>query len=497
MEMKNLFTFNHEAGMPMKPFRIFLIIALSSLLNTNVYSQNFAKIIEIVGNLEDSMTVRFANEATIRSSEIAAVKTDLAAIKKILVNGDQSTVADRLNSAASESQGIISRIEALERKSAEPGATADGTRLSALLDQLVAEFKKVIDDEKKAQQKPAVAPSPIQISGTLFSYFVYSSEGKEGKDFNRFDLDRLYLTAKGPVFEGGKIQVTTDLYRAASYRQPDSIAKLYYGGFAIRMKFAFMDFAPFSFLSVKFGLIPTVWPSFVDGVWKYRGISGSVSDLQSYYPTADIGVSASYALPGKMGDISGFILNGNGFTSAETNRYKDFAIRANVYPFIDDPLLKPLLLAAYVLKGSNISTTSSALPRNRFGALLSYTYSFASATVEYNSRQDAPKYADTLLYGSALSFFGEVKAPVDEWKEKCSLVWRFDVVEPNDKKGGDVTRLKILGLVYKPFDKLILSIDRQWIDAETKSMKPWDWDIVLKNTINKDDRWFFHVIVNF
>ncbi len=480
----------------MKQSRIILILTILLFLTTTSSAQNFAKVIEIVGNLEDSMTVKFAKEEQTRSSEINSIKTDLAAIKKLLMNTMKFNDAELLNYASSESKSIVERIALLEQKSNDTNSTINGAYVSHLLDQLIVEFKKVMEEGKQAQQKPAAvkapAPSPIQISGVLFSYFVYSTEGKEGKDFNRFDLDRIYLTAKGQVFDDAKIQVTTDLFRGTSYRQPDSIAKMYYGGFAVRMKFAFMDYAPVSFLSVKFGLIPTVWPSLVDGVWKYRGISATVSDLQSYYPTADMGVSVSYALPGKMGDVSGFILNGSGFTSAETNRYKDFALRASVTPFVDDPLLKPLLVAGYVYKGSNMSTTSTVLPRNRFGGLVSYTYSVASATVEFNSRQDAPKYADTLVSGTALSFFGEIKAPLDEWKDKVSLLWRYDVVEPNDLKGGDQTRLKILGLTYKPVDKIVLALDRQWTNSETKTMK--QFDNVL---IDFENRWFFHVIVSF
>ena len=466
----------------MKQFRIYSVVMIFFLLSSNLYSQNFAKVIEIVGNLEDSMTVRFAKEEQIRSSEINSIKTDLAVLKRMLINGDQSA-------AASESRSVVERITSLEQKSTDTNTTTEVTRLSQLLDQLLAEVTKVVDNAKQTEQKPT---SAVQISGQIFSYFVYTTAGKEGKDFNRFDLDRIYLTAKGQVFDEGKVQVTTDLFRGSSYRQPDSIAKLYYGGFAVRMKFAFMDYTPEKFLSVKIGLIPTVWPSFVDGIWKYRGISASVSDLQSYSPTSDVGVSVSYALPGKMGDLSGFVLNGSGYTSAETNRYKDVALRASVYPFVDDPLLKPLLVAGYVYKGSNLSTTSTALPRNRFGGLVSYAYSVVSGAVEYNSRADAPKYADTLVYGTALSFFGEIKAPVNEWRDKCSFLWRYDVVEPNDKKGGDVSRLKIIGLIYKPVDKIILAIDRQWIDAETKTMKQFD-----NVPISYDNRWFFHVIINF
>jgi hypothetical protein len=476
-------------GEPMKQSRIISILRIILILTTTSFSQNFAKVIEIVGNLEDSMTVRFAKEEQIRSSEIISIRTDLEAIKTMLMSGDQSA-------AASESKSIVERIALLEQQSNDTSITNNAKRSSELLHQLIGELQRIIDDEKQAQQKQAVtkapAPSPIQFSGVLFSNFVYSTEGKEGKDFNRFDLERIYVTAKGQIFDDGKIQITTDMFRGSSYRQPDSIAKLYYGGYTVRMKFAFMDYTPLSFLSVKLGLIPTVWPSLVDGVWKYRGISATVSDLQSYFPTADMGVSVSYALPGKMGDLSGFILNGSGFTSMETNRYKDFALRASVYPFVDDPLLKPLLVAGYVYKGSNMSTTSTALPRNRFGGLISYSYSVASATVEFNSRQDAPKYADTLVYGTALSFFGEIKAPVTEWKDKFSFVWRYDLVEPDDAKGGDMTRLKIVGITYKPVDKIILAIDRQWTDAEAKTMKQFD-----NVKISYDNRWFFHAIINF
>lgn len=477
----------------MKQSRILLILIVIVLLTTSTAAQNFAKVIEIVGNLEDSMTVKFAREEQLRSVEITAIKTDLAAIKTMLMSRSQNNDADI--SVSAESKSIIERLESLEKKSGDTTAvnTAHSTMI---LNQLIDELKKVIDETKQSSQKQAtVKPSPsssLQLSGAIFSNVVYTTEGKEGKYFNRFDLDRIYLTAKGQVFENGKVQVTTDLFRGTSYRQPDSIAKLFYGGFAVRMKFAFMDYTPLNYLSVKIGLIPTVWPGLVDGVWKYRGISATVSDLQGYYPTADIGVSVSYALPGKMGDVSGFILNGSGFTSPETNRFKDFALRANVNPFVDDPLLKPLLIAGYIYHGSNMNTTSTVLPRNRYGGLVSYMYSIATATAEFNFREDAPKYADTLVSGTALSFFGEVKAPWDEWKEKCSFIWRLDVVEPNDSKGGDQSRLKIIGITYKPADKITLAIDRQWIDTETKTMK--QFDNVL---IGYDNRWFFHMILSF
>jgi hypothetical protein len=235
-----------------------------------------------------------------------------------------------------------------------------------------------------------------------------------------------------------------------------------------------------------------VWPGFVDGVWKYRGISATITDRQGYYSVADIGMSVSYALPEKMGDITGFIVNGNGFTSPETNRFKDFALRASITPFIDNSLLKTLLFAGYAYKGSNLSAVSTALKRDRVGGLVSYVYSVVTVSAEYNIRKDAPSNPDTVVSGNALSLFGEVKAPFDEWKNKFMFVWRYDIAESNVDKGGDMTRFCILGVAYKPTDKIIVAVDRQWVSAESETLKKNDG-----TKTDYDGRWFLHTIVNF
>jgi hypothetical protein len=337
------------------------------------------------------------------------------------------------------------------------------------------EARKFID-----QQKLAVA-----VGGQLFAFYSYTTNGIEGKDFNRFDLDRLYLTAKGWVFNEGKLQLTTDLYR-------NTAAGSYYTGLTMRLKFALFDYAPSSTLSIKLGMIPTVWPGFVDGVWKYRGIQPTVTDRNGYFASADLGLSVSYALPDKFGEVSGFILNGGGYTAPETNRFKDAALRVSLYPFPHDSFLKSLILAGYYYKGANASASSNALQRDRFGSLVGYSYSYASIGVEYSVRKDAPTNPDTVVSGNALSMFGEVKAPFEEWKDTFAFVWRYDVVEPNTHKGGDMTRFAIVGLAFKPHEKLTFVLDRQWVNAETASL--------IRNDGTKTDydcRWFIHTIVNF
>ena len=217
-----------------------------------------------------------------------------------------------------------------------------------------------------------------------------------------------------------------------------------------------------------------------------------MTDRNGYYPTADIGVSLAYALPGKMGELAGFILNGSGYASPETNRFKDFGLRASFSPFQNDPLLKQLVLAGYLYKGSNLSTKSLALQRDRFGALAAYGYSLATLGVEYSVRRDALSNPDTVTGGNALSLFGEIKAPFEDLKSALSLVWRYDVVEPNDDKGGDMSRFAITGIAYKPNEKLTFVLNRQWTLAETASLKSNDG-----TKTDRDSRWFIHTIINF
>ena len=107
-----------------------------------------------------------------------------------------------------------------------------------------------------AVPKPAMSLNPT-FSATLFSNLVYSPRGIDGKFANKFDFDRVYFTMKTPLAEDWKFQVTTDIYRNAS-------ATSYYNGLAVRLKFAIVEYTPFTSLSVKFGMVPGPWNGLVE-----------------------------------------------------------------------------------------------------------------------------------------------------------------------------------------------------------------------------------------
>jgi hypothetical protein len=415
----------------------------------------------------------------------------LVAMVVVSAGGQEVKKEDGATVAVATQPGTTGQDElaATPAKPVDPVLQQRIEMLEQRISDLSTELKKSTDDTKAAQSTTSKAISSLQqfaqVSGQVFAFYSYTTNGIEGKDYNRFDVDRMYLTAKAQVFDQAKVQFTTDLYR-------NTATGTYYSGFSLRVKFAYVDYAPMSSLSVKLGVIPGVWSGFIDTYWKYRGLSSNITDRNGFYSSADIGASVSYALPGKMGDISGFMLNGSGYTSAETNRFKDFALRVSVSPFVDDPLLQPLVIAGYAYKGSNAAKTGLALPRNRFGALISYAYNIASIGVEYDVRKDAPSNPDTTLSGNGLSIFGEIKAPVEELRSKLSLVWRFDVYEPNVDKGADMQRYNILGLAYKPHERLTFILNKQWTKAESAVLVRTD-----NTKTTYDGRWFLNAIVNF
>jgi len=443
--------------------------------------QDFKKVVDIIVDIEASMKKMVDAEQSERKSQITDLKKEIADLRT-------SVTAETQSEQGSKSlKEIQERLTTLEKKSIENSTSSNPSVFVGQLSTLITELKQTIEDGRKAALAASAYQglSSVQITGQMFSFYSYTLAGIEGDNFNRFDLDRLYLTARGQIFEGAKLQLTSDLYR-------NSAAGSYYSGLSLRIKFAMLDYAVTPSLTIKAGMIPTVWPGFVDGIWKYRGVQTSVTDRQTYFPTADLGASVTYLTPDKRYEVAGFVLNGSGYTSPENNRFKDFAVRISASPFNDTPLLKPLLVAGYIYKGANASSSGLALQRDRVGGLVSYSYSGLSAGAEYDVRKDAPSNPDTTMSGNAVSVFGEFSAPFEELKNTLSLIWRYDLVDPDNRKGGDMNRLLILGIAYKVNERFIIVLDNQSLYAETKTIKRNDG-----TKTDYDGKILVNVILNF
>lgn len=375
--------------------------------------------------------------------------------------------------------GIIVCTVVMTGRAQNTAASADTAHIRLLEEKIAALERRVaLIDKANA--------SSASVGGQVFSYFSYTANnGIEGRDVNRFDFERLYLTVKGAAFNNVKYQMTTDIFRNAA-------AGSYYSGLSVRLKFAYLDYAPTPSVSIKAGMIAGPWTGFIDGYWKYRGISPSFVDRNGYYASADLGLSAQYQLPSGFGDVSAFILNGSGYAAPEANRFKDVAARITLSPFQGIPVAKNLTLAGYGYKGANQSVTGRALQRDRAGVLAGYADAYVSAYAEADRRWDAPSHPDTVVTGNGLSFFGEIKAPFESIRNTVALVLRYDIAEPNISKGGDMTRFAIVGLSYRISEKCQFVLDRQVQQAETATLKRAD-----NTKTDRDERWMLHALLTF
>jgi hypothetical protein len=336
----------------------------------------------------------------------------------------------------------------------------------------------------KLEQQQKRTASPTTVGGVIFGSYVYSPDGVGGVDYNRFDLDRSYFTVRSQLAESWKVQLTADLIRWSETGDK-------YTGLVVRMKFGYVDYSPAG-ISVKMGLIPGAFNSIEESAWKYRVIASTPSDRYGYLATADLGVSATYALPEKMGEVAGYIINGKGYSSPEADKFKEFILRTNVAPFVNNDLLKSLMVGAYYSTANENSAKYGGLPKNRFGAMVAYSYDIISAGFIYNTKNDAAVHPDTSTSGNVISMFGELKSPWPEFKQ-FSLIGRVDLVEPNTSKAGDQIKFLIGGLVYKPNDKLTFALDCQLTFGELSTT-------LVKTgggTIGDDTKLFLHMVTVF
>lgn len=186
---------------------------------------------------------------------------------------------------------------------------------------------KVISPQNPAQPTPSVS-----VSGVLFLNYQYGGP-RNAKLQNRFDVDRAYLTARAASGSRDSIRLTLDVFQ-----QRDDARDDYYAGWSMRVKYAYLnhDFIQGSGNNLRMygrlGLIQTVVIEQEERFWP-RGLSPVAVDVNGYFNSADAGVALGVTLPNRMGEVYTTLVNGSGYTSRETDRYKDFQSRLTLTPF--------------------------------------------------------------------------------------------------------------------------------------------------------------------
>ena len=356
-----------------------------------------------------------------------------------------------------------------------------------------------------AAQGPAGDSARLDFSGVIFANFQYRAEN-EAKSANKFDVERAYLTFRMPAGKRASVRVTTDLYQ-----QTSAGSDSYYRGWSIRAKYAYLQY---NYLdrgpvraNARVGLLQTVLIDHDESFWP-RWIATSPTDRNGYFSSADAGIANTLSIPGANTEVYTTVTNGPGYTSRETDRFKDFATRITVRPFrtSQSSLLRGTALSAWAYKGAiasrfvaggagQIRQVGDALDRNRWGLhaassspRLAIAAQFAARTDEGEAGENttsAPRIV-TDSSSTLLSAYGIVRPLVSAGARPhpLALIARLDRVTVEDDKPGSYDIL-IGGASWDLSDKLSVALDYQHTSPRNN------------NRVTETRTWFAHFVARF
>ncbi len=341
-------------------------------------------------------------------------------------------------------------------------------------------------DSTKPAQAPSPAasvPIPVDFSGVLYANFQYRGDAGPAKSTNKFDVERAYLTFRMPAGDRASIRITADVFQQNT---PPNDA--FYRGWVIRAKYAYLQYdylrsAGWSGI-VRGGLLHNVVIDHVESFWP-RWISLSPVERAGFFSSADVGVATLLTLPNKFGEFYATVVNGPGYTSRETDRFKDYAARLSLTPLSgsSNKVIKTLALTGWTYVGAvgsqfaaggagQVGPVGVSLPRTRAGVFAGVRDPRLSAGAEWATRKDASEAgANTVTSprveidstGRLIAGFVTAK-PFQLLNDKSNLplglIARWDRLKPNTATAGYINTV-IGGLTWDLNKKSALSLDYQ------------------------------------
>jgi hypothetical protein len=354
---------------------------------------------------------------------------------------------------------------------------------------------------------PAPAPSlPFEFSGILFANYQYGG-AKGNRAVNRFEAERAYLTFRATPGEHFAIRITTDLYQ-----QRDTTRDQYYRGWAVRAKYAY---GQYDFIrgigdelkaNVRLGILQTVVVEQEEQFWQ-RGLSQVAIEQNGFFASADVGAAATFTFPKKYGELYATITNGPGYTSRETDRFKDYAARltftplANTYGFFKGLTISPWYsngdrASDFARRRGTVRAVPTALRKDRGGVFVGLRDPRLVLGAQLAQRWDVFESADTTRdvtptsvdrTGRVLSFHTTVRPltyinSAPNWP--VALVFRYDRITPDTDRDPFV-RNTIAGIQWEFNRRTSVTFDYQ-------NASPKDGSTATDNKV-----YFLHLIAGF
>lgn len=325
------------------------------------------------------------------------------------------------------------------------------------------------------------ASPPFELSGILFANYQYGGL-KGNRTVNRFELERAYLTFRATPGDRFGVRITTDVYQ-----QRDTTRDQYYRGWAIRAKYAY---GQYDFLrganglaaNVRLGILQTVVIENEEQFWQ-RGLAPVAVDQNGFFSSADAGASVTVALPNKRGEVYATVTNGPGYTSRETDRFKDYAARLTLTPLANSSgFMKGLTISPWYSNGDRASDfarrrgtvqpVSGALRKDRAGVFIGVRDPRIAFGAHVAQRWDVTESADTTQdvepasvdrTGRLVSVHTTIRPLAflsDAPRWPIALVLRADHIEP-DVDREPYTRNYIAGVQWEFNRRTSVTLDYQ------------------------------------
>jgi hypothetical protein len=379
--------------------------------------------------------------------------------------------------------------------------------LAALLSPAALLAQQPADTTKPATPAPATVSVPVDFSGILYANYQYRVDAGPAKSTNEFDLERAYLTFRMSAGDRASIRITADVFQQTT---PPNDA--FYRGWVIRAKYAYLQYdylksAGWNGL-VRGGLLHNVVIDQVELFWP-RWISQTPVERAGFFSSADAGIATLLTLPDKFGEFYATVVNGPGYTSRETDRFKDYAARLSITPLSGsrNKILKTFALTGWTYIGAvgsqfagggagQTGSVGSSLARTRGGVFAGVRDSRFSLGAEWATRKDARETGantvasprvETDSTGRLIDGFVTLK-PFQLLNDKSTfplgLVARWDRFKPHTSTDGYINTV-IGGLTWDLNKKTSLALDYQQVT-------PYSGAIAAASKT-----YFLHLVANF
>jgi len=356
--------------------------------------------------------------------------------------------------------------------------------VAALLAPCALLAQQPADTTKPAPPPAATVSIPVDFSGVIYANFQYRGDAGAAKSTNKFDLERAYLTFRMPAGDRASIRITADVFQQAT---PPNDA--FYRGWVVRAKYAYLQYDYLKSATgwnglVRGGLLHNVVIDHVESFWP-RWISQSPVERAGFFSSSDAGVATQLSFPNKFGELYAEIVNGPGYTSRETDRFKDYAARLSLTPFSgsSNKVIKTFALTGWTYVGAvgsqfvaggpgQVGTVGSSLPRTRAGVFAGVRDPRLSIGAEWDTRKDGRENGLNTVLSPRVEFdstgrliAGFVTAkPFQLLNDKSTfplgVVARWDRFKPNTDTDAYINTV-IGGLIWDLNKKTALSLDYQ------------------------------------